>query len=75
MKDTQLHTKTNTTHTDTENAHGRGELGRPLSRLATSEEEIFEEDIENDQLDLEWAEAQDRPSFQSLLVSYKRRDR
>jgi hypothetical protein len=57
---------------DTENAHGRGELGRPLTHLGTSEEGDIEEE---DQVDFEWPEDQDRPSFQALVVSYKRRDR
>jgi len=63
------HKHTHNTQTDTENAH------RPLTHLATSEEEDIEEEVQNDQVDLEWPETQDRPSFRALVVSYKRRDR
>jgi hypothetical protein len=67
--------KTHNTQTDTENAHDSGELGRSLTHLGTSEERDIEEEVENDQVDFEWPEDQDRPSFQALVVSYKRRDR
>jgi hypothetical protein len=60
---------------DTENAHDSWELGRSLTHLGTSEERDIEEEVENDQVDFEWPEDQDRPSFQALVVSYKRRDR
>jgi len=76
MIDTELHT-----HTDTEDASGRVEVGRPpLNHQATfleggEKEAEIEKDVENEHLDFEWIDAQDRPSHEALVASYKRRDR
>jgi hypothetical protein len=76
MIDTELHT-----HTHTEDASGRLELSRPpLNHQAIflegeeTQAEI-EKDVENEHLDFEWIDAQDRPSHEALVASYKRRDR
>ncbi len=57
------------------------ELGRPPPKHQATfleggeiEEEI-EEEVQNEDLDFECMDAQDRPSFEALVVSYKRRER
>ena len=76
MKDAELHT-----HTDTEDASGSVELRRPpLNHQETffeggEKEAEIEKDVENEHLDFEWIDAQDRPSHEALVASYKRRDR
>ena len=69
------------THTHTEDERGLVDLGRPPpNRQATfldggEIEEEIEEVVQYEDLDFECIDAQDRPSFEALAVSYKRRER
>ena len=51
-------------------------LNQKASFLEGGEKEAdIEKDVENVHLDFEWIDAQDRPSHEALVASYKRRDR
>ena len=54
----------------------RPPLNHQASFLEGEEKEAdIEKDVENEHLDFEWIDAQDRPSHEALVASYKRRDR
>ena len=68
------------THTHTEDERGLVDKGRPppnhqATFLEGEIEEEIEEVVQNEDLDFECMDAQDRPSFEALAVSYKRRER